>query len=130
MTMRELVLDTSAVIELLKGNAAIRQHVTASECVYIPTIAVGELLGGALRSARPAENVAEIEEFVADYEVLDCDLNTARQYGDLNYRLRARGKPIPENDMWIASVALQHGLPLAAFDRHFDHVDSLVRVPC
>jgi tRNA(fMet)-specific endonuclease VapC len=130
MAKRELLLDTSAVIELFRGNAAIRQRVEAAERVYVPSIAIGELLGGALRSARPAQNVADIEEFVADNEVLGCDLDTARQYSDVYRGLRARGEPIPENDMWIASVALQHGLPLAARDKHFDRVHSLVRVPC
>lgn len=45
MASRELLLDTSAVIELLRGNAAIRQRVEAAERVYVPSIAIGELLG-------------------------------------------------------------------------------------
>jgi len=40
-------------------------------------------------------------------------------------RLRLKGRPIPENDIWIAAVALQHGLPLATRDDHFNEVDGL-----
>ena len=35
------------------------------------------------------------------------------------------GKPIPENDIWIAALALQHELTLATRDKHFKVVDGL-----
>jgi tRNA(fMet)-specific endonuclease VapC len=101
-----------------------------SDAVYVPVIVMGELLGGARRSARVADNVAEVEAFAADNRVLDCDLETARHYGEIYSELRARGRPIPENDIWIAAVAQQHGLPLATRDAHFTEVHSIIRVPC
>ncbi|MBA3472116.1 MAG: VapC toxin family PIN domain ribonuclease, partial [Rubrobacter sp.] len=36
-----------------------------------------------------------------------------------------KGRPIPENDIWIAAVALQHDLVLASRDSHFEHVEGL-----
>ena len=39
--------------------------------------------------------------------------------------LRAKGKPIPQNDIWIAAHALESGTDLLSFDGHFDHVDVL-----
>jgi len=33
--------------------------------------------------------------------------------------LRSRGTPIPENDLWIAALAIQHDLTLVTRDSHF-----------
>ncbi|HYX24501.1 MAG TPA: PIN domain-containing protein [Thermoanaerobaculia bacterium] len=39
--------------------------------------------------------------------------------------LRRKGRPIPENDLWIAASARRHGLTLASRDSHFEHVEGL-----
>jgi tRNA(fMet)-specific endonuclease VapC len=39
--------------------------------------------------------------------------------------LRIKGRPIPENDIWIAATARQHDLTLVSRDRHFAEVDNL-----
>ena len=57
--------------------------------------------------------------------MLACDASTARFYGEIKNRLRAQARPIPENDVWIAAIALQHGLVLATRDEHFAAVDGL-----
>jgi tRNA(fMet)-specific endonuclease VapC len=66
-----------------------------------------------------------IEEFASSASVLSCDGETARHYGQIKDRLRLKGRPIPENDNWIAASAMQHGLPLATRDDHFKEVDGL-----
>lgn len=55
---------------------------------------------------------------------LSCDADTAARYGDLKATLRANGTPIPENDFWIAALAMQHDLTLASRDEHFDLVPA------
>jgi tRNA(fMet)-specific endonuclease VapC len=40
--------------------------------------------------------------------------------------LRAKGKPIPNNDIWIAAHALETGAELLSFDDHFQWVEGLV----
>jgi PIN domain-containing protein len=44
--------------------------------------------------------------------------------GEIRDRLRLKGRPIPENDIWIAATAVQHGLPLATRDDHFKEVEA------
>lgn len=39
--------------------------------------------------------------------------------------LKRKGKPIPENDVWIAACALQHDLILVTRDGHFEYVEGL-----
>lgn len=130
MTTPSFVVDTSVVVDFLTGDKRLGRLVEQARPVGVPVIVLAELLAGARRSNRVAERVAQVEHFIDWNTVLSCDPETASYYADVSNELRARGKPIPENDMWIASVALQHGLPLAARDKHFNHVESLVRVPC
>ena len=41
------------------------------------------------------------------------------------YDLKKRGLMIPINDIWIAAVAIETGLPLLARDEHFTRVSGL-----
>jgi tRNA(fMet)-specific endonuclease VapC len=57
-----------------------------------------------------------------------CDTETARQHGAVKNKLRLKGRPLPENDVWIAALALQHDLILVTCDAHFQEVESLKAV--
>ena len=74
-----------------------------------------------------SSNVTRIDEFAASNVVLECDTATARQYGLIKNLLRTKGRPIPENDIWIAAVAQQYQLTLISRDEHFREVDGLLR---
>lgn len=69
----------------------------------------GELFFGAAKSGRASENTERIEEFPSGRAIIGCDLTVAREYGRVKWRLKAKGRPIPENDIWIAATALSHG---------------------
>jgi len=56
---------------------------------------------------------------------LDSDVETTRNYGRIKAQLRKKGKPIPNNDVWIAAIALQYDLTVVTRDKHFDQVDGL-----
>ncbi len=58
--------------------------------------------------------------------VLACDADTARQYGTIKHALRLKGRPIPDNDIWIAAIARQYHLMLVTRDTHFAEVDELL----
>jgi predicted nucleic acid-binding protein len=42
-------------------------------------------------------------------------------------QLKRAGTPVPDNDLWIAALALQHDLLLIARDRHFKNIPQLLR---
>jgi tRNA(fMet)-specific endonuclease VapC len=95
--------------------------------VFVPSVALGELYYGARKSGRVAQNLAKIDEFAASSAVLSCAADTAKEYGVIKSGLRAKGRPIPENDIWIAALARQYGLILATRDIHFEVIDKLER---
>lgn len=86
---------------------------------------MGELYFGAQKSAKITENIFRINTFVEEHTVLSCDLETARWYGIIKNQLQREGRPIPNNDLWIAAIAIQYGLVLVTRDAHFDGIDSL-----
>lgn len=57
--------------------------------------------------------------------ILECSVETAFMYSKLKAGLKAKGKPIPENDLWIAASAMQLELTLITRDGHFNHIDNL-----
>lgn len=62
---------------------------------------------------------------LASCRIVELDSATADAYAMVKQGLMMRGRPIPENDIWIAALAVQYGLPLLARDAHFDHVEGL-----
>jgi tRNA(fMet)-specific endonuclease VapC len=119
------LLDTNIIIALFANDTAVKDNLAKADEVFVPSIAIGELCFGARKSARVEENLQRIDEFVANSVVLGCDTEIARRYGEVKNALRVKGHPIPENDIWIAAIALQHGLTLTTRDTHFSGVENL-----
>lgn len=119
------LLDTNAIIALLAKDPATHEHIVSAAEVFIPSIALGEMYFGAHKSHRVEENLARIEEFAAGNMVLPCDMDTAKRYGEIKNRLKIKGQPIPENDIWIAALAQQYSLILVSNDAHFTLIDNL-----
>jgi tRNA(fMet)-specific endonuclease VapC len=119
------LLDTSILVDLFAEDEIIKAQLAKVENTFIPSIAIGELYFGARKSVRAEKNIQQIEQLVIASVVLPCDGETGYWYGIVKDRLRKIGKPIPENDIWIAALALQHNLALATRDKHFDNVEGL-----
>jgi tRNA(fMet)-specific endonuclease VapC len=92
------LLDTNIIIALLEGDDVV--------------VALGELFFGAAKSGRPADNAARLERFASGRAIVATDFDVAREYGRLKQHLKKRGRPLPENDVWIAAAAKCHGLVL------------------
>jgi tRNA(fMet)-specific endonuclease VapC len=120
-----LLLDTNVVIALLAGDPAVRRSLSQAELTFLSSIALGELYYGALKSTHKEANSAKIEALAANSAVLPIDAVTARHFGQIKSALRAKGRPIPENDIWIAATAIQYGLTLLTRDGHFKEVDGI-----
>lgn len=119
------LIDTNIVIALFSDEAIIKSNLSQANEVFISSFVVGELCYGARKSGRVEANLARVDELVVSSTVLGCDAETARQYGEVKNKLRLKGRPLPENDVWIAALALQHALTLATRDAHFQEVESL-----
>lgn len=120
------LLDTNVVINFIKGMPTAVNNVTQfeTECC-VSAVTVGELMFGAKKSQLSEFNKNQYMKFCNFVGVIDIDSEIAQTYGDVKNNLLAKGKPIPENDMWIAAVAIARNLTLISYDKHFEEVDGL-----
>lgn len=125
MAGNRLLLDTNAIIALQRDNLALKNLLATATDVFLPLIAIGELYFGVYKSQQTEANLHGLGQFMAGRLILNPDLHTANVYGQIKQTLRAKGRPIPENDIWIAALALQYDLTLITNDAHFSEVDNL-----
>jgi tRNA(fMet)-specific endonuclease VapC len=121
-----VLLDTTIVVEHLRGKSpSIGRRFKETSTLYLPLTALGELLYGAYKSDFEAKGLKQVEDFLRICAILGPDERTAHLYGRIKADLARRGKAIPQNDIWIAAIALEHALPLATRDQHFSSVSNL-----
>lgn len=123
--MRGIALDTNAAIALLNGISSIQDTLRNYDIVFLPATVVGELLFGAKNSQRKAANLKKFRVFIDTCEVLGVNELIADTYSDIRLELKQKGKPLPENDIWIAATCLVHNVPLMSFDKHFLEIPQL-----
>ena len=122
-----ILLDANAYSLLEGGHVGIADLVRRAEEVLLSAIVVGELLYGFRRGSRFEENLAKLRSFLDSPSVTiePVGLATADRYSRIAAALRAKGRPIPANDMWIAAHAMETGAELVSADGHFEHVDGI-----
>ena len=126
MSGNNVALDTNQAIAILNDDVAAVTFYSAFDQLVLPVTVIGELRYGATNSKRADANLKKIDELVARCTVIDTTLITAITYAKLRFALKQIGHPVPENDLWIAAVCVQHALPLATRDHHFNAIQGLV----
>lgn len=122
------LLDSNVVSEIANHNQTVIAKLNQAQAVFLPSIVLGELYFGVYKIAqtrRGRDLRAEYDALANRVGVLPCDRATADFYARVRGELELKGQRIPENDMWIAALALQHGLALATRDGHFKRVNGL-----
>ena len=122
-----LILDTDHCVEILRGRLQWQGRVAPDTSLLITAVTVSELIFGAHRSERLAENLALIDEFLEIVTILPFDEAAARRHGQLKDILRRTGTPLADLDLQIASIALSRGLLLVTHNTaHFARIPGLV----
>ena len=126
--MKNLLIDTNIYTHALAGDPETTEKLRYAKKIAICCVSIGELLSGFKGRTREKENRKELEEFLdaPRVKLYGIDEDTAEFYAEILTSLRKKGRPIPTNDIWIASVALQHGLKLFSKDHHFKYVPGLI----
>jgi tRNA(fMet)-specific endonuclease VapC len=123
--VKRIAIDTNVAIAVLNNQLPIVESLKKFQVVCLPITVCGELLFGAKNSGLSARNEKKYLSFIESCEILDNHLLVAQTYAEIRLLLKKKGKPIPENDIWIAAACKVNDLPLMTFDKHFKSVEKL-----
>lgn len=125
--MSQVVIDTSAYSAFRRGVASVRPHLTSKHDVLVPIIVLGELRAGFAAGGQQAENECLLKYFLGlpNVSVLSIKDSTTHEFGAIFASLKVIGRPIGQNDLWIAAIAREIGVPLLTLDSDFSQVKGL-----
>ncbi|MGC1417115.1 MAG: type II toxin-antitoxin system VapC family toxin [Candidatus Acidiferrum sp.] len=123
-----MILDTNAISAAAEEQAGLVGILAGAEELALPVVVIGEYRYGIGQSRHKARYRRWLDELIQDCLVLNITEETTHHYAAIHGELRQAGTPIPTNDLWIAALCRQHGLPLLSRDRHFDVVAGIRRV--
>ena len=122
-------LDSNICIFYIRGkHLELRKKVDSfeRECIKIPAIVKAELLVGAVKSAKPEENIEEVLRFCRPFEIIPFDDTVTETYARIRVNLERRGQKIGFNDTLIAATVLAHdGVLITNNIGEFSRVDGL-----
>lgn len=121
--------DTNACIRILNGSSAPlveRLRRTSRTTLRISSVVRAELIYGARRSTRTAENLRLLDRLFESIASVPFDDECASQYGVIRDELERAGTPIGPNDLFIAATARAHGAILVTHNvKEFSRVPEL-----
>ncbi len=125
--MKKILLDTNAYTHYLRGDEHILTTLDKAETVYFSIFVLGELYAGFKGGNKEKQNLQLLEKFLEKSKVtiLDASEETAEIFGGIKDALKKAGTPIPINDVWIASHAIETGAVLISYDAHFTKVQGV-----
>ena len=119
-----VALDTNIAVEFLRGNGEIINKVINYDFIYLPVTVCGELIFGAVNSTKKEKNLIETRKFINNCKILNINYLVAEQYANIREYLKKKGKPIPENDIWIAAICSTNNIALFSNDKHFKNINN------
>lgn len=127
--MLKFLLDTNIVIYVIKRRPVEVLGLFNENAgrMAISSITLSELLHGAEKSTRVAQNLAVVEDFASRLDVLPYTARASQHYGAIRAALERAGRPIGVNDLHIAAHARSEGLTLVTNDlAEFERVPGLL----
>jgi predicted nucleic acid-binding protein len=122
-----VILDTNALAAYLDRTPEAAAIVSEAREIATPVIVAGEFAFGIAQSRHREAYERSLHRMLDRCFVLDIGIEVARHYAAIRLELKAAGKPIPANDVWIAALSRQHAMPVMSRDSYFDFVGGLRR---
>ena len=124
------LLDTNACIRFLNRSSAplvARVKACVPDDIRLSAIVKAELVYGAHRSTRAAENLRLLARFFEPFTAVPFDDRCLVSYGRIRSDLERLGTPIGPNDLLIAATSIAHGLTLVTHNiEEFGRIPGLV----
>ena len=125
--MNKILLDTNAYSNFLKGTDSVLKALDQGKVVYMSVFVIAELYYGFKGGRKEIWNKELLNNFLKKIpvQIINATSETSEIFADIKYKLKKTGKPIPINDVWIASHVIETGSVLITFDEHFQNIPGL-----
>lgn len=107
-------LDTNIIIDVFRGDDALKEKVTAlhPEEICLTPINLAELYKGAYKAHRRQEALALVQELASNVTNLSFNDDACKLFGELHADLQAKGALTSDADLMIGCIALAHNAVL------------------
>jgi tRNA(fMet)-specific endonuclease VapC len=122
------MLDTNICIYIINENPArVKEVFLRHEVgeIALSAIVVAELFAGSQKSKARAKNLAALEKFLIDFELIPFGADAAQCFGQISANLERQGMKLGAYDTQIAAHALELDAILITNDSAFSKVDGL-----
>jgi predicted nucleic acid-binding protein len=128
MEKNRILIDTSVYSVFLRGDSEMKRSVQQADEIFLNPVVLGELLAGFMVGKNEKKNRAILQDFLSSsrVKIIEMDEETSERYAAIVKYLRARGAPLPTNDLWIAASAMQHGLKILTMDKHYIEIPQII----
>ena len=125
MSGRPALLDTSVLIATESGRRL--DTATLPDQTAVSVVTIGELHAGVLAATDTATRARRLStlEATSVVEALPITLEAARRWAELRVRLAEQGRRAKVNDLWIAAIAMAHGMDVVTQDGDFDVIEAV-----
>ena len=114
VVVRTVVLDTDVSSLITERQLLARLGALLTDRLFsIAFVRVAELRYWVESRPMSRQRLAELTAWKRDVVKLPGDLESAEVWGQLSAAARLRGRPRPQNDMWITASCISRGLPLS-----------------
>ncbi len=124
-----VALDTNRLGDLFQGDAALANQLEPVARSGFRWWSWARSKAGFYGGSQKHRNEILLRQLLAKptVQVLLPSRETAEHYARLFVQLKRAGTPVPDNDLWIAALVLQHDLVLITRDQHFERIPQLLR---
>lgn len=126
--MNAAVIDTNVLIDCFQRGGGAADAISDYDRILVCPAVIGEFKAGIDTGTKRGKKAKErLDEFLDDpaVEIVPCTDETAEYYARIYRTLKENGTPLPTNDIWIASAALEHGATVISGDGHFSRIPML-----
>ena len=125
---RQVILDTNVLIRFLQDDEPLSVRIESAESVVIHPVVYSEFMNGLNPKTAKGRAARKSLEGLLESPVVDSvavTTYTSVYYTKIYQYLKSVGEMIPQNDIWIAASALEHGFELLTHDRRFNGIPML-----
>ncbi len=125
---RQVLLDTNVLIRFLQDDEPLSDRIESAESVIIHPAVYSEFMNGLNPKTAKGMSARKSLEGFLESPVVDSvavTTYTSVYYTKIYHHLKTAGEMIPQNDIWIAASALEHGFELLTHDGHFARIPML-----